>query len=266
MVPPNAPATESTSWPEDATLDALAGHWRIHQRQRGHRWSVDDLLTAHVAVQAAPGARRHLDLGCGIGSVLMLVAYRLRAATHVGIEAQAQSHLLCEASLRHNGLERRVTARLADFRRSDALDPDQRFDLITGTPPYLPVGTATMPRDSQRAHARLELRGGVEDYLAVASRHLAPDGVVVVCGDGRTPLRTNNAAALAGLHVHARVDLIPFPGKTALFHVVTLRAVPASAPVHSQLLARTAQHRRTRALQDVRAGFDMPPMPGEEEA
>ena len=68
-----------------------------------------------------------------------------------------------------------------------------------------------------------------------------------------------------GLHVHARVDLIPFPGKTPLFHVVTLRAVPASVPVHTQLLARTAQHLRTRALQEVRAGFDMPPMPGEEE-
>jgi tRNA1Val (adenine37-N6)-methyltransferase len=253
-------------WPDDeVTLDALSGPWRIHQRRKGHRWSVDDLLTAHVAVAASPSARTHLDLGCGIGSVLMLVAYRLRGARHVGVEAQAQSAALCRASLRHNGLEERVELRHADFRGDGVFVPGERFELVTGTPPYLPVGTATMPRDAQKAHARMELRGGVEAYCAAGARVLADGGTMVVCADGRTPGRTEAAARAAGLHVHARLDLVPLPGKPVLLHVVTLRRAPAPEVAVATLVARTVHRRRTRALQAVRAAFDMPPMPGEEE-
>ena len=39
---------------------------------------------------------------------------------------------------------------------------------MTGTPPYKKLGTATPSPDPQRAHARIELRGGIEDYLATA--------------------------------------------------------------------------------------------------
>src|SRR3990170_4343828 len=59
----------------------LTGDWRIFQRVGGHRWSLDDLVTAHAAAAAvaAPPARA-LDLGCGVGSVLMMVAWRFPAA------------------------------------------------------------------------------------------------------------------------------------------------------------------------------------------
>src|SRR5512143_2988016 len=55
----------------------LAGDWRILQRIDGHRWSLDDLVTAWFAAEHAPRPpRRFADLGCGIGSVLMLLAWR----------------------------------------------------------------------------------------------------------------------------------------------------------------------------------------------
>src|SRR5262245_27407238 len=54
----------------------LAGEWRILQRLDGHRWSLDDLVTAWVAADelAAEPPERMVDLGCGIGTVLMLLA------------------------------------------------------------------------------------------------------------------------------------------------------------------------------------------------
>ena len=57
----------------------LAGDWRILQRLDGQRWSLDDLVTAWCAAEetlAAPPTSL-LDLGCGIGAVLMLLAWRL---------------------------------------------------------------------------------------------------------------------------------------------------------------------------------------------
>ena len=67
----------------------LAGDWRILQRLDGQRWSLDDLVTAWCAAEetlAAPPTSL-LDLGCGIGAVLMLLAWRLPRARAVGIEA-----------------------------------------------------------------------------------------------------------------------------------------------------------------------------------
>lgn len=250
---------------DDVTLDALSGPWKIHQRRKGHRWSIDDLVTAWVAVKARPDARTHLDLGCGIGSVLMLCAYKLREARHVGVEAQEQSAALCRLSLEHNGLTPRVELRNHDFRAPEALRPDEKFELITGTPPYFPVGSATVPRDSQKAHARMELRGGVEDYCLVASQHLREDGIFVVCGDGRRPDRTMLAAERAGLHVHAMLDLIPHPEKGPLFHVATLKWTKAPFVAVSTLNARLPNKKRAPEMQSVRAFFDMPPMPGEDD-
>src|SRR5581483_9434041 len=63
----------------------LAGDWRILQRVDGHRWSLDDLVTAWRAAEtvAATPPARFADLGCGIGSVLMLLAWRFPAACGV---------------------------------------------------------------------------------------------------------------------------------------------------------------------------------------
>src|SRR5262245_38432707 len=98
----------------------LAGDWRILQRIGGHRWSLDDLVTAWFAasvVQDAP-PERMLDLGCGIGAVLMLLAWRFPGARGLGIGAQAVSVDLARRSLAWNGADRRCTVVLGDLRDS----------------------------------------------------------------------------------------------------------------------------------------------------
>ena len=77
------------------TLDLLAGDWRIFQLHDGHRFSTDDLLTAWTAARAQPTARRLLDLGAGIGSVGLLILWRLANDAHLSmVEVQALSHEL----------------------------------------------------------------------------------------------------------------------------------------------------------------------------
>ena len=198
--------------PDDLTSDALTADFRLLQRRRGHRFSLDDLATAWVAARARPEARVTLDLGCGIGSVLLMIAWRLREARCFGIEAQEISFGLAQHNVIENGASGRVTVALGDLRelaRAEAYPP---CDLVTGTPPYLPLGTALLSPDPQRAAARVELRGGVEDYLLAASRVLAPDGRAVVCADGRFPERVLRGAAAAGLAPRERVDVFPREG------------------------------------------------------
>ena len=50
----------------ELTHDAIAGDFRITQRRDGHRYSIDDVLTAHIAANTRPEATRCLELGSGI--------------------------------------------------------------------------------------------------------------------------------------------------------------------------------------------------------
>lgn len=246
---------------DELTDDALTGGFRLYQRRRGHRYSLDDVLTAYQALQVCPRPRRCLDLGCGIGSVLLMVAYKCPEAELVGIEAQSQSFALAERNVRRNGVDGRVRLLAGDLRdpsRVAAAAPP--FDLVTGTPPYQPKGMGTPSPDSQRAHARVELRGGVECYLKAAAAAVADDGYVVVCADARHPERVWAGASEAGLHPVAELQAVPSVRKGALFTVWVLQRRPSQEFRRlPDFVARDRAGQRTAAYQDVRAFFDFEP-------
>ena len=239
---------------EPMTVDALTGGWSIVQRLKGHRHSVDDVLTAHFALRAAPNAGTVLDLGTGIGGVGLLVLWGLGGgATLVGIEAQPISHRLLLANIAGNGLAARVESHLGDLRQ---LADARRFPLITGSPPYFPVDAGIVPADSQKAHARFELRGDVRDYARAAARHLTDDGAFVFCFPSPQRARAVAAATEAGLAVTEIRDVIPRASLRPLFTLFACgrhaEAPPREAP---PLVVRDEAGRLTDEMQAVRASF-----------
>jgi tRNA1Val (adenine37-N6)-methyltransferase len=158
------------------TLDAISGHFRIFQLRDGHRFSTDDILTAWYGTSWCPAARAALDLGSGIGTVGMICAWRLPGANFVTVEAQADSVALARKSAQFNGLTGRYETREGDFRDKALLHPEEKFDLITGSPPYFPLEAGVKSEHPQKLACRFELRGTITDYCAVAARHLAPGG------------------------------------------------------------------------------------------
>jgi tRNA1(Val) A37 N6-methylase TrmN6 len=228
--PPRTPADRPDLWPGTREeLCHLAGDWRILQRIDGHRWSLDDLVTAWVAAAHAPPApARIADLGCGIGAVLLLLAWRFPAARCVGVEAQALSVALARRSIAWNGVGARCEVRHGDLRDPAALAAGPVFDLVTGTPPYLRVGTATAPTRVQGVACHLEWRGGVEAYCAAAARVLAPRGRFVVCAAAAQRPRVAAGAAAAGLAIEHRRDVVPRAGKAPLFAAYVMRRAARS--------------------------------------
>jgi tRNA1Val (adenine37-N6)-methyltransferase len=246
--------------------DALTSRFRVQQRVRGHRYSIDDQLTAHAAVHAAPQARRVLDLGAGLGSVTLCLAHALPGAIIAAVEAQAISFALLARNVAENGLTGRVHPMHGDLRETGALSAlaaaHGPFDLVTGTPPYFRPGEATLPPDPQKAHARFELRGGVEAYLAAAARVLAPEGVVVICASVLQRARLEVGARTAGLGVVTLRELVPRQGKAPLFVLATLRAGYAGAvELEPPFVARDAAGERTRDERSVRAFFGLAERP-----
>jgi tRNA1Val (adenine37-N6)-methyltransferase len=240
---------------EAVSVDGLTGAWFIFQRVKGHRHSIDDVLTARYALDVSPRAESHLDLGAGIGTVGLLVAWGLgESARLTAIEAQATSHRLLVANVNANGLTHRVRPLFGDLRE---LALSERFPLITGSPPYFPISAGIVPQDSQKAHARFELRGDVSDYARAAVRWLAPGGWFVFCFPTPQKKRALDAVARAGLGVERVRDVIPRVGLAPLFSLFACRhsSHASGLVVDEPLVVRTADGVLSPEMSTVRRGF-----------
>jgi tRNA1Val (adenine37-N6)-methyltransferase len=241
----------------DEDLCYLAGDWRIFQRVDGHRWSLDDLVTAWFAArQMSVAPRTFLDLGCGIGAVLMLLAWRFPEARGVGIEAQGLSVGLARRSLVWNGAADRCRVLHGDLR--DAVTGT--FDLVTGTPPYLLPGTATPSARVQRGPCHIAYRGDVGDYCRAAARALAPGACFVVCEAAAHGTFVEAAAGRAGLAIVRWRDVVPRAGKAPLFSVYAMRVGGSRVrAADAPLVVRDRLGRRTDEFRRLRAEMGLPP-------
>ena len=133
------------------------GEYRIYQPLVGHRYSTDDVVTAWVAgkearhlllprlPQTADGGFRGLDLGTGLGSVLLMMCWQFTLPgpaplRYVGVEAQGRNTERARRSCWVNGCEGRAEVRHGDIRAlfdSGAGEPpvpeaERGFDIVTG--------------------------------------------------------------------------------------------------------------------------------------
>jgi tRNA1(Val) A37 N6-methylase TrmN6 len=200
---------------EELFVSGLVGPYRIFQRRNGHRHGLDDAATAWYALQKTPPVKRTLDLGTGVGTVGLAVLWGLGPAAELTcVEAQEISYRLLTENIAGNGLNERVRPIHGDLR---TLDLGERFALITGSPPYFPLGTGSLPEDSQKAHARFELRGDLGDYARAAKRHITEDGLFVFCFPFQQKSRGMKLVTDAGFRLITIRDVVPIRSKPPLF-------------------------------------------------
>ncbi|BCU78490.1 methyltransferase [Luteolibacter sp. LG18] len=259
---------------ERITLDALAGPngpcavgglqddgghaagWLIAQRLKGHRHSADDVLTAWYAVQCSPRVTEHLDLGTGIGTVGLLTLWGMGPEARLTcVEAQEISYRLLQSNLDRNGLRARVECSHGDLRE---LALEKKFPLVTGSPPYFPVTAGVVPQDSQKAHARFELRGDVSDYARAAVKHLTADGWFVLCFPSRQKQRAVEGITAAGFKIVRMRDVVPRETLPALFTLFACRfpeAATTETIEEEPLIVRHENGRLSAEMAAVRRGF-----------
>jgi tRNA1Val (adenine37-N6)-methyltransferase len=259
---------------ERITLDALTGPvgltggavlrddsggeagWLIAQRLKGHRHSADDVLTAWYALRVSPAVTEHLDLGTGIGTVGLLTLWGMGPEARLTcVEAQEISHRLLRSNLTANGILHRVEHSLGDLRD---LALDRKFPLVTGSPPYFPANAGVVPQDSQKAHARFELRGDVSDYARAAVRHLAPGGWFVLCFPTRQKQRAIDGILASGLKIVSSRDVIPRETLPPLFTLFACRLpedFQGTMTEEEPFIVREQGGRLTAEMASVRRGF-----------
>jgi tRNA1Val (adenine37-N6)-methyltransferase len=230
--------------------------WLIAQRKGGHRHSIDDVLTAWYALRVSAPALEFLDLGTGVGTVGLLTLWGMgEEARLTCVEAQAISYRLLQSNIEGNRLRRRVDSSHGDLRD---LNLTRKFPLITGSPPYFPVGSGVMPKDPQKAHARFELRGDVSDYAKAAASHLGGDGWFVLCFPSPQKQRALDGIAASGLRVDRMLDVIPretLPPLFTLFACRNSQDCGVSTIVEAPLTVRHVNGDLTAEMNGVRRTF-----------
>jgi tRNA1Val (adenine37-N6)-methyltransferase len=251
--------------PEDGeTLDFICGHYRIFQYAKGHRYSTDDVVTAWYGTTCAPRVDRAADLGSGIGSVALIAAWRLPGAVFCTVEAQDVSIRLARKTIRYNGLESRFTLYHGDLRDESVLASEAPFDLVTGSPPYFPPGTATEADHRQAVPARIEVRGSVADYAKAAARILAPGGVFAFVFPSVQTERALQALTDADLRLVRRRDVVFKEGEPPLITLFAASGRDDLPPAYEPLIERPLTIRRRDGGVDseysaVRMSFGFPP-------
>jgi len=161
------------------TIDGiLADRLRIIQRRRGYRFSLDSLLIAHFAnIQNGDDL---IDLGTGSGIIALILAQHFRCERVLGIEIQDELVAIAKRNIILNEFAGRIEIRRGDVRCPETFCRPQSFSAAVFNPPYRRLRSGRTNSDPEKAVARHEIEGTVNDFLAAAVYALRPEGRVYV--------------------------------------------------------------------------------------
>lgn len=150
------------------TVDELSiGNLQLLQAENGYRFSLDPVLLARFV--DARGGEVVVDLGSGSGIIPLLLAKLSPARKLLGIELQPRLAARAERNVELNGLQQRVEIIPGDLRQIRQLLPVASADLVVSNPPYRQVGHGRISPADERAAARHELAGGLDDFVSAAA-------------------------------------------------------------------------------------------------
>ncbi len=150
------------------TVDILyAESINLIQAKDGYRFSLDPVLLADFVTLR--GGESVLDLGTGCGVLPQLLVRRSAGLRVVGWERQSQMVERARRGVVLSGMGEQVTIVEADLREYPSLAEAGSFDLVVSNPPYRTLRSGRIAPIDERAAARHELAGGLDEFLAAAS-------------------------------------------------------------------------------------------------
>ena len=161
--------------PSDQTLDTFfGGSLRVLQKKRGYRFSVDAVLLSQFS--KIRKNEKVMDLGTGCGILPLLLSQTTKAHSFVGVEIQRELAELAKKNVQLNHLQDRVSILQKDFRHLKDTYPPGSFDVVLSNPPYRKYRAGRVNPAMEKAIARHEIKGTLEDLISIASYLLPPKG------------------------------------------------------------------------------------------
>jgi tRNA1(Val) A37 N6-methylase TrmN6 len=160
-------------WTDDAFL---GGRLTLRQPARGYRIAVDPLLLQASVTERLGG--RVLDLGSGVGGAALPLAWRRPDLVVVGLEREPHLAAAMRRNIEANDLGERVAVVAGDA-AAPPLRP-RSFDTVLTNPPYLAVGSSSLPTTGLGRRARSETTLDLDAWLAAGAALVRPGGHLLV--------------------------------------------------------------------------------------
>lgn len=169
----------------DMRFEILPNGTRLLQDDRFLKLGTDAILLA----AACPSASRAVDLGCGVGNVLLSIADRQPNCELVGVELNPDAAAVCRQSVTDNRLDHRVRVIDGDLRAIGGIISDDSlpyelgkhaYDLVACNPPYLRSGSGKPSPSAARNLERFDTTASPRDVASAASALLKPHGTLML--------------------------------------------------------------------------------------
>ena len=159
----------------DETLDTFSRKSiKVLQKKTGYRFSIDAvLLSQFVRIR---NNDRVIDLGTGCGILPLLLCRDTKAHSFVGVEIQKGLAELAKRNVNLNHFQDWISILHNDFRRLKNIFPPGSFHVVLSNPPYRKYRTGRVNPTLEKAIARHEIEGTLEDLISTASYLLPPKG------------------------------------------------------------------------------------------
>ena len=162
---------------EQCSLDAfVGGKISLFQPLNGYRANVDSILLA-AAVNAKEG-ESVLELGCGVGAVMLSLMSRINGLNVVGIECQKQYAKLAIRNAAYNGFKAEIID--CDILSIPIAYKNLNYNHVILNPPFFSSGSSMRILESDKDTAKRELNHSLEQWLDLAIKRCSVKGEVVI--------------------------------------------------------------------------------------
>jgi tRNA1Val (adenine37-N6)-methyltransferase len=182
------------------------GRVRIFQKRKGYRFSVDaPLLADFIQPRRTDDI---LEIGTGSGIIPLLLSIKPFGRI-TAVEIQRSLANLARRNIALNGLEDRIEVVQGDFR---AYVPGRKFDLVFSNPPYIRKATGHLSATAEKAVAKHEIHGDINDLMQKTAEWLKPAGrACFIYPEGRRD-DFMEAVRSSGLHMRIMRPIRPRRG------------------------------------------------------
>jgi len=152
----------------DETLEPFFnGKLQVIQKKKGYRFSIDAvLLNQFIKIRKN---ERVIDLGTGCGILPLMLSQTTKAHSFVGVEIQKGLAECAKKNVVLNHLEDRILILKQDFRELKGTFSPGSLDVVLSNPPYRKYRTGRINPSMEKAIARHEIKGTLEDMIDIAS-------------------------------------------------------------------------------------------------
>jgi len=186
---------------------------KIIQAKDSYRFSVDSILLLNFI--RLKNFEKIIDLGTGSGIIPLLLFGKRKGLSIYGVEVQKDLADMARRSVELNKLQNGITIVQEDFRKLKNIFKNQQFDVVVSNPPYISLGKGKINPSSSRAIARHEIKGNLEDIIAVSSYLLKDKGRIYLIYKSAKLIRLLITLKKYGIEPKVIKFIHPWPGKNA---------------------------------------------------